>query len=215
MKTMPSLNSLRMFKPTIAAALAIVIAWGFSVWPAQANSYVVTLEQVGPNVVATGSGAIDLTGLSFATNGAGGPVMTPSEAAILTGSSGPDILYRGPISGPTSFGSGGFASGDSGTGDLVGIAANPLGVLPTVYVPTGYVSNSLLSDSATYNNVTFSSLGVIPGTYVWSWGIGADQKFTLEIGAAVVPDSGSAFGLLLVALSSLVFLSRIRSFCLA
>ena len=35
----------------------------FSVQPAQA--YTVTLEQVGSNVVATGSGAINLTGLTF------------------------------------------------------------------------------------------------------------------------------------------------------
>ena len=35
----------------------------FSVRPAQA--YTVTLKQVGSNVVATGSGAIDLTGLTF------------------------------------------------------------------------------------------------------------------------------------------------------
>ena len=35
----------------------------FSVQPAQA--YTVTLQQVGSNVVATGSGAINLTGLTF------------------------------------------------------------------------------------------------------------------------------------------------------
>ena len=35
----------------------------FSVQPAQA--YTVTLEQVGSNVVANGSGAINLTGLTF------------------------------------------------------------------------------------------------------------------------------------------------------
>ena len=35
-----------------------------SVRPAQAG-YTVTLQQVGPNVVATGSGAINLTGLTF------------------------------------------------------------------------------------------------------------------------------------------------------
>ena len=39
----------------------------FSVRPAQA--YTVTLQQVGSNVVATGSGAINLTGLTFARSG--------------------------------------------------------------------------------------------------------------------------------------------------
>ena len=38
----------------------------FSIRPVQA--YTVTLEQVGSNVVATGSGAINLTGLTFELN---------------------------------------------------------------------------------------------------------------------------------------------------
>jgi len=43
----------------------------FSVRPAQA--YTVTLAQMGSNIVATGSGAINLTGLSFIENGSIGP----------------------------------------------------------------------------------------------------------------------------------------------
>ena len=54
------MKSLEFFK----AALAIVLAWLLSVGPAQAG-YIVTLQQVGPDVVATGSGAINLTGLTF------------------------------------------------------------------------------------------------------------------------------------------------------
>jgi MYXO-CTERM domain-containing protein len=54
----------------------------------------------------------------------------------------------------------------------------------------GYASNTLLVDSSTYANQTFSSLGVTPGTYVWTWGTGADQdSFTLIIrGAVPVPE---------------------------
>ena len=65
----------------------------------------------------------------------------------------------------------------------------------------------------TFNNETFSTLGVIPGTYVWTWGTGVNQNFTLQIGA--VPDAGSTLGLLLVAASGLFALSRFRSFLLA
>jgi hypothetical protein len=50
--------SLEFFKPTLATTLAIVLAWLPSVRPAQAG-YTVTLQQVGLDVVATGSGAID------------------------------------------------------------------------------------------------------------------------------------------------------------
>ena len=53
---------------SLAFACALVaVSSLFSVQPAQAG-YIVTLQQVGPDVVATGSGPIDLTGyLSWAT----------------------------------------------------------------------------------------------------------------------------------------------------
>jgi hypothetical protein len=191
-----------------ASAILIIISS-----PAQAVPYVVTLQQVGPNVVATGSGALDLTGLSYAVTGAGGSGMEPSAAFIITGTyNEPDDLYRGSISGPTSFGSGGFdfANRSTATGGLVGIAPVPFGVAPTVYVPGGYVSNSLVSDSATYDSATFSSLGVTPGTYVWNWGTGPDQNFTLEIGSAAVPDRGSTFSLLFVSLIALFCATHLR-----
>jgi len=57
-------TSLKLFQPPTLAALAIMAFWGVSIRPAQAG-YTVTLQQVGPNVVATGSGAINLTGLNF------------------------------------------------------------------------------------------------------------------------------------------------------
>jgi hypothetical protein len=49
-------------------------------------------------------------------------------------------------------------------------------------VPLGYVSGSALSDTSTYDNQTFSSLGVTPGAYEWTWGSGADaDTFTLDV----------------------------------
>ena len=48
-------------------------------------------------------------------------------------------------------------------------------------MPQGYVSGGALSDSMTFNNATFASLGVTPGTYVWTWGTGLpNQNFTLH-----------------------------------
>jgi hypothetical protein len=78
-------------------------------------------------------------------------------------------------------------------------------------VPQGYASGAALSDSMTFNNATFASLGVTPGTYVWTWGDGADQNFTLQIGSVGVPgvpDGGSTVSLLACALVSLAGLRR-------
>jgi hypothetical protein len=58
----------------------------------------------------------------------------------------------------------------------------------------------------TFDNATFASLGVTPGTYEWTWGAGANQNFTLQIGA--VPDGGSTVSLLGCALLGLAALRR-------
>src|SRR6478672_11013953 len=84
-KSMQTSRSSRKFSHSVlATALAIIITCGLSLRTAQAG-YIVTLQQVGANVVATGSGPIDLTGLSFlgtALNVAG---MAPLAGLIETG----------------------------------------------------------------------------------------------------------------------------------
>ena len=43
--------------------------------------YTVTLQEVGPDVVATGSGAINLTGLTFPYSGSVNPAIRPDATA--------------------------------------------------------------------------------------------------------------------------------------
>jgi protein with PEP-CTERM/exosortase system signal len=183
----------------------VVVTLLFSVRPAQA--YLVTLEQVGSNVVANGSGAINLTGLTKASTLFGGPSGIEADIGfILTGlpSGGTFDGYFG-FTGPMSFGSGGFLAPNTGSGDFVGINA----LIGFLFVPEGYVSGAALSDSMTFNNATFASLGVTLGTYAWTWGTGLpNQNFTLIIGAAGVSDCGSTVSLLGCALLGLAALRR-------
>jgi len=209
-------TNLRIIQPTVAATLAIVIACVISVRPAQAG-YIVTLEQVGSNVVATGSGPIDLTGLKFLFAGGGVANINPKGATLGTGPFDfPVNFYESsaPFSGPTNFGSGDFTFANSGSGDFLGIQSSPDG-FGSLLVPTGYVSGNALSDSATYNNKTLKRLGATPGTYEWTWGTGANQNFTLDIVAPGVPDSGSTLGLLFVSVIALFGLNRLRRVQLA
>jgi len=172
----------------------------FCVQPAQA--YTVTLEQIGSNVVATGSGPINLSVLTFVISGADNPGIVPFSGVISTGPFASMIDgYRG-FTGPMDFGSGAGALPNTASGDFVGISGVGLGL----FVPLNYISGTALSDSMTFNNATFASLGVTPGTYVWSWGDGANQMFTLRIGA--VPDGGSTISLLGCALLGLAALRR-------
>ena len=185
-----------------ALGMAMLIGCGLAAPPAQAG-YMVTLTQEGGDVVATGSGPIDLAGLSFVSGATESSFMVPVEGEILTGGTGGLSVYA-PITGPVSFGSGAvvtFAS--SGAGDGVGILGNE-GVL---FVPSGYVSDSPLSDSATYAGQTFASLGATPGKYEWTWGSGANQNFTLDI--VTVPEPGT-WALLLTGFTALGAMMRSR-----
>src|SRR6516162_4484696 len=94
------MKSLKFFKPALATTLGIVLAWLLSVQAAEAG-YTVTLQEVGPNVVATGSGAIDLTGLTFGSSTSVSPAMTPEY--LLEGCN----IYTGlPFSSVDSYGAG-------------------------------------------------------------------------------------------------------------
>jgi hypothetical protein len=181
-------TSLKLFQPATLAALAIITLWGVSIRPAQAG-YTVTLQEVGTDVVATGSGAIELFGLTFNQSATGvnpglrpngGPPRPLEFEFIYTGPTSSSVdIYFSPT-GPTGFGSGGGASANSGSGNMVGVVTSAYWG-NVLYVPMGYVSGTALSDMAIYNNATLATLGVTPGTYVWTWGGGPDQNFTLQI----------------------------------
>ena len=183
-------KSLQFFKPTLAATLVIVLAWLLSVRSAYAG-YTVTLQQVEPNVVATGTGVINLTGLtlsgSFSRDTQIDPCFYQDEgsASIYTGPTSSSVNRYFGARGPRSFGSGPFTSASSGSGDMVGITTAIFGDI--LWVPTGYVSGTALSDMAIYSGATLAKLGVTPGTYVWTWGAGANQNFTLKILSAMLP----------------------------
>jgi protein with PEP-CTERM/exosortase system signal len=189
--------------------LTIAVTSLFSVQPAQA--YTVRLKEVGANVVANGSGAINLTGLFHFNSHATSAGVFANEAYISMGSvGGLQDIYSG-FTGPTNFGSGGFLTlANTSSGDPVGIWGDSrLFGIGLIFVPPGYVSNHTLSDSITFNNSTFATLGLTPGTYEWSWGTGLrNQNFTLIIGGAGVPDGGSTASLLGFGLLGLAALRR-------
>ena len=163
-------------------ALAAVLA---AAAPARA-AYTVTFSQTGPDVVASGSGTIDTSGFAFYLSGDTGVGIIPRIAQELTGLSGPADLYygKGSITGPPSFGPGDGADATTGTGDLAGIS--PTNSL--LVVPKGYVSGAPLSDTATYAGETLASLGLTPGSYVYSISSGADaDTITVSIGDGEIP----------------------------
>ena len=197
----------RNFRFSDFTALGIAVALGLfaQVVPGQAAGFVVTLDQVGPNVVATGSGAFDLTGLTLVQSATQpGPTgIDPQESLIDNGPPAIADVYRvGSLSGPANFGNGSFTSTASSAGDVAQFS----GFNSMIDLPAGYQSGNSLSDSATYLNQTFASLGVTPGIYEWTWGGGAEQNFTLDVES--VPEPATWFAAVLTGLWCVIGLAN-------
>jgi len=166
---------------------------------------ILTMEQVddcsaGPchhDVLVSGGGTVnlaDLIGFDLSRPEVFDAEIMPFFAKILLGSDPshalPIDVYGSPlVHGPSDFGpdyvNGHFFTlASSGTGDRFGI----LGDGNFIVVPDGYVSGDPLSATSVYAGQTLKSLGVTPGTYVWTWGAGVNaDSFTLEIKPAPAP----------------------------
>ena len=147
-----------------AAAVAVTTAVG----TIARGAFVVTLQQVGAAVIATGSGTLNTAALVNGGAVSDSAVISPTNGAIGLGPATltPAVAEVG-IAGPLAFGPGGTLF-STGTGDIIELYA-PGNLID---VPAGYVSGSRLADTATFPNSTLASLGVTPGTYVWTWGSG-------------------------------------------
>ncbi|MDE2403960.1 MAG: PEP-CTERM sorting domain-containing protein [Sphingomonadales bacterium] len=153
--------------------------------PAHA-AYVIDITQSGSDVVAAGSGTWHFQPLSF--QGFAMPLqvgINPAAGYFGAGSIDTYGDYYGPVSGPTSFGSGGFTAASSTSGSSAGVS----GATGQIIIPGGYAdSAATVAGLTVWNNATIASLGLNPGTYVWNW---ADDSLTLNIqggGAGAVPE---------------------------
>jgi PEP-CTERM motif len=151
--------------------------------------FILTFTQVGNNVVATGSGSLNIFNMSLTTTGSLGAEVYGSFGTVIAGpqTATPEYAYR-TTTGPTNFGPGSsYIAATSGSGDIVGVAATAQEII----VPAGYISGHALSNTSTWNNTTIAGLGLTPGTYTSTW---ATDSFEV----AIVPEPSS---LILLALT--------------
>jgi hypothetical protein len=163
-----------MMRSLLKARILGLLAAALILSAAQANASVIfTLQQVGDDVIMTGSGSLDLTGFTPNLTFSIDPQLS-SKSFFLVGAKGASFTeYDGPITGPTSIGPGDWhpVLADSGTGDLFGMGFGP-GSPQSIPLPVGYVSGQPLSGTATYVHKLLFGGVITPGTYVWTLGNG-------------------------------------------
>ena len=157
-----------------------------------ASQFNLTLLEVGSDVVMSGSGKFDTTNLSFSFNGGFQGLVRASNSLFHAGAGATNVssdVYSGITTYPSNFGSGGQFNANTGSGDSVGVLSFGPGDY-RLLVPPGYISNTTLTAESTFTGKTFTTLGVTPGTYTYSWGTTNPSVITLQIGPpSVTPSS--------------------------
>jgi PEP-CTERM motif len=162
--------------------LAMALSAGVVAAPGAQAAFTATFQEVGSDVVEIGGGALDLTDLSLSGGIFTKLFVTPNEPSYAAGAPGEQgDIYDGALSGPANWGSGSTTFTKMSSGDLVALV--PSG--GEIIVPDDYAGGPL-SQTSTYLGASFSSLGLTPGAYVYSWGSG-DHFDTYTINVGVVP----------------------------
>jgi hypothetical protein len=178
----------------LVLAVAHILSLGMAP-SSHAASIIIAVESGGDVVVTSAAGgSLDLAGLTFSGQNNRGAAIWPSGGLVAIGDNALTDDYSGAISGPSDFGVGGFfGAPPSVSGPYLGIATG-------LQVSEGYVSGSILDvSSAVWASQTFATLGMTPGTYVWT--LPSADTVTLDIVSTVpIPAAvwlfGSALGLL-------------------
>lgn len=179
----------RALMSSLRLSIGFVLLAAFVLVAAPARAAVIlTASEVGSDVLFEGDGTLDLTDLifdfpSFSSSGVRSMFVVVQLGSTLNG----PIDYYDGMSGPAHIGTSiDIFFPDSGAGDRFGVSSN------TLIVPSGYISGAPLSASNTFLGHSFASLGLVPGTYVWTWGSGVHaDSLTIRIGAVPVPEPSS------------------------
>jgi hypothetical protein len=160
-------------------------------------TYTMTFAESGSDVVATGSGTLNLTALQIGgSSSQRAEVLPPFGYAIVGPLSSLADPYDGVIVGPTSLGPGPNSTyATLGADDVVGLYM----LAGRIFVPAGYINGAQLTSTSTFANETIASLGLTPGIYTYTWGFGGTaDTFIIIVSPPTVnsisPTSGSTAG---------------------
>ncbi|MBC2600308.1 PEP-CTERM sorting domain-containing protein [Puniceicoccus vermicola] len=170
---------MRVLRCLFVTALATV---GSSAW----GVVTILVEQVGPDVVYSGSGQLDLTGLTPVTTYTNNNTLNlssidSSQPEFSNAVVGNIQVYTGFLYGPSNFGNDISVSAEvpnAATGDFFVIDEDQL------MLPADYAGATILNFSGSFPNQSLSTLWLVPGTYKWNW---ANDQVYLQVAAVPEP----------------------------
>lgn len=161
------------------------------------SGFTVAIDEVGNDVIMEFSGSLNIDALTLLRAGEalGGGGLGISTATFLSGPINSTFdVYGGAITAPTSFGTGMGLPNSSSEGSVFGVIFQNAPPYELV-VPANYSSGLLIFGSQTFANTTLAELGLVNGTYSYSWGSGANaESFDVVVGEGGVTGGGSGNG---------------------
>jgi hypothetical protein len=193
-------------------ASAALLALGAVLAPSAQAAYVITFQQVGSDVVETGSGSLDLTDLDVGAFGiARDAAVYPELGRVFSGAfTDTNTSFADLPDSFVTFGPGSFTLASTTSGGPVGFESGA-GDITTLIFPAGYASDTPLSDSATYLGATISSLGLTPGPYVVDWGSGDHaDSLTIDVASTGPIPEPSTWAMILIGFAGLGYAAARR-----
>lgn len=191
--------------------LAFCLCLASAISPVSQAAITIHMEEVGSNVVATLSGAINsLPGAPTGSGGLGsfnglrpsGPTMSFAFTQVPGVFPVVQVNYYTATAYPSNLGSSSttLLQANSSTASTTMMFRNL--TTSNIMIDQSYVLGTAVTGTLTWNNKTFSSMGVATGSYVWGW---STDSITLN----VVPEP-SSLSLLVVGVGGLIALRRVR-----
>lgn len=176
------------------------VALNLATPPVGQAAFTAIMEERFGDVVVTAGGTLDTTALVRLPDASVQGQIIPSGATIIiaqpTGAGAE--AYAGVTTRPANFGAGPFILASSAAGPAVGVSGD--GVL---WVPLGNEPDDFVVSTMTFTGADLASLGIEPGTFVWSWGDAAAGDFdsfalvVLDPSAVPAPPALAGFALAL------------------